>query len=95
MTIIESIWSYNIVKNEDGFYGITDKWDYPQIPKEKRHTSILANPDFDYPTCTLCIGKDGESDIQRCTRDFSHSRFDFIRSEIENIFIASIALTNR
>ena len=24
MTIIESIWSYNIVKNEDGFYGITD-----------------------------------------------------------------------
>ena len=25
MTIIESIWPYNIVINEDGFYGITDK----------------------------------------------------------------------
>lgn len=24
MTIIESLWSFNIVKNEDGFYGITD-----------------------------------------------------------------------
>lgn len=24
MTTIESIWPYNIVKNEDGFYGITD-----------------------------------------------------------------------
>ena len=24
MTIIESIWPYNIVENEDGFYGITD-----------------------------------------------------------------------
>ena len=28
--------------------------------------------------------KDGESQVQRCIRDFSHSRFDFIRSEIEN-----------
>ena len=69
---------------ENGPYGITDTWDYPQIPKEKRHTSILANPDYDYPTCTIWIDKDAESQVQRCIRDFSHSRFDFIRSEIEN-----------
>ena len=67
----------------NGPYGITDTWDYPQIPKEKRHTSILANPDFDYPTCTIWIDKEGESQVQRCIRDFSHSRFDFIRNEIE------------
>ncbi len=67
----------------NGPYGITDTWDYPQIPKEKRHTSILANPDFDYPTTTIWIDKNGESQIQRCIRDISHARFDFIRSEIE------------
>ncbi|MBQ8409949.1 MAG: hypothetical protein IJY39_13900 [Clostridia bacterium] len=68
---------------DNGFYGITDIWDYPQIPQEKRHTSILANPDFDYPTCTVCVDKDGESQVQRCIKDFSHSRFDFIKNEIE------------
>ena len=67
-----------------GPYGISDVWDYPQIPKEKRHTSILSNPDYDYPTCTRWIEKNEESQVQRCIRDFSHSRFDFIRSEIEN-----------
>ena len=70
---------------ENGPYGITDTWDYPQIQKEKRHTSILANPDFDYPTCTIWIDKDGERQVQRCIRDISHTRFDFIRNKIERI----------
>ena len=71
----------------NGSYGITDTWDYPQIPKEKRHTSILANPDFDYPTTTLWIKKDEESQIQRLKKDISHKRFDFIRDEIERLII--------
>ncbi len=68
---------------DNGPYGITDTWDYPQLPKEKRHTSILANPDLDYPTCTFWIDKDGESQVERCTKEFSHSRFDFVREEIK------------
>ncbi len=70
---------------DNGPYGISDTWDYPQIPKEKRHTSILANPDLDYPTCTFWIDQDGESQVQRCERDISHARFDFIRDEIEKL----------
>ncbi len=67
---------------ENGPYGITDTWDYPQLPKEKRHTSILADPDLDYPTCTIWIDQDGESQVQRCIKDISHARFAFIRDEI-------------
>jgi len=69
----------------NGPYGITNTWDYPQIPKEKRHTSILANPDYDYPTCTIWIEKDGESQVQRCMKNFLHARFDFVRDEIGKI----------
>jgi len=67
----------------NGFYGITDIWDYPQIPMEKRHTSILANPDLDYPTLTICVDKNSESRVQYCTKVLAHPRFDFIRSEID------------
>ena len=70
----------------NGPYGISDKWDYPQIPKEKRHTSILADPDLDYPTCTVWIDKNGESARQRLEREVSHTRFDFIRAEIKELF---------
>jgi len=74
---------------DNGPYGITDTWDYPQIPKEKRHTSILADPDFDYPTCTIWVNKEGESWVRRCERNISHKRFDFIRSEIESLLCGS------
>ena len=67
----------------NGLYGISDTWDYPQIPMEKRHTSILANPALDYPTLTICVDKDSESRVQRCIKDLSHPRFDFIRNEID------------
>lgn len=70
---------------ENGAYGITDAWDIPQMPKDKRHTSILANPDYDYPTTTVWIAKDAESQVQRCIRDLSHAGFNFIRDEIERI----------
>lgn len=68
-----------------GPYGFTDVWDYPQFPMEKRHTSILASPDLDYPTATLWCGtNEEESCTDQLRRDLSHSRFDFIRGEIEN-----------
>jgi len=70
---------------DNGAYGINDAVDFPQIPKAKKHTSILANPDFDYPTTTIWIVKDSESMVQRCMKDMSHSIFDFIRNEIERI----------
>ena len=70
---------------DNGAYAITDAWDLPQMPKEKRHTSILANPDYDYPTTTIWIAKDEENWIQRCMKYISHSRFDFVRDEIEKI----------
>ena len=70
---------------DNNAYGISNVWDYPQLPKEKRHTSIFANPDFDYPTTTIWFGKDRESQVQYCLRDFFHKRFDFIRDQIERI----------
>lgn len=67
-------------------YGISDVWeDYPKLPNEKRHTSILANPDFDYPTTTLWFGENEKSQVECYLKDISHSRFDFIRDEIEKI----------
>lgn len=70
---------------DNGAYGTTDVWDLPQMPKEKRHTSILANPDFDYPTTTIWIVKDAESQVQHCLKEFSHTRFAFVRDEIEKM----------
>ena len=67
---------------ESRAYGISDVWDYPQLPKEKRHTSILANPDFDYPTATLWMNKGEESEVDCLLRDLSHERFDFVRDKI-------------
>lgn len=67
---------------ENGYYGISDVWDHPQLPKEKRHTSILSTPEYDYPTCTIWISTEGETHVDRLKRDFSHERFDFIRSKI-------------
>ena len=66
-------------------YGVTDVWDQPTLPKEKRHTSILANPDYDYPTTTMWRGRNRDSQVQCCIQDFSHERFDFIRDEIKEI----------
>ena len=72
---------------EGGAYGTCDAspWDYPKMPKEKRHTSILADPDLDYPTCTLWIPKDWDSQVLCWTKDVSHRRFDFVREEIEKL----------
>ena len=70
---------------DNGAYAITDAWDLPQMPKDKRHTSILGTPDFDYPTTTIWIVKDAESWVQRCMKYIAHSRFDFVRGEIEKI----------
>ena len=70
---------------DNSAYGISNVWDYPQLPNEKRHTSILANPDFDYPTTTIWFGKDRESQVQCCSKAFSHKRFDFFRDQIEKI----------
>ena len=66
-------------------FGVTDVWDQPTLPKEKRHTSILANPDYDYPTTTIWRGRNRDSQVQCCIQDFSHERFDFIRDEIQEI----------
>lgn len=69
----------------NGSYGISDVWDYPQLPPEKRHTSILASPEFDYPTCTFWFSFDGETHTDRVKKDFSHERFDFARDEITKL----------
>jgi transcriptional regulator with XRE-family HTH domain len=68
-----------------GSYGISDVGDAPQLPMSKRHTSLLANPVFDYPTCTFWIDNDEEMQVQHCMKAFFHTRFDFIRSEIEKL----------
>lgn len=70
---------------ENGPYAISDAWDYPQLPKEKRHTSILASPEFDYPTCTFWFSFDGETYMERVKKDFSHKRFDFVKDEIKKL----------
>ena len=70
---------------ENGAYGITDTWDIPEMPKEKRHTSILANPDFDYPTSTIWVVKDAESQVKQCLKEILHDRFDFVREKIDKI----------
>lgn len=72
---------------ETGPYGISDVWDYPQIPKEKRHTSILADPGYDYPTTTIWIDKTTESNVFGITSCFSHSRFDFVRSQVNELLV--------
>lgn len=72
---------------DNGAYGTTDKWDLPQLPKEKRHTSILASPDFDYPTTTVWISKDKESLFEQCKRDVSHAKFDFVRNEVNKLIV--------
>lgn len=69
----------------NGPYGISDVWDYPQLPQEKRHTSILVSPEFDYPTCTFWIVTDDESNMERVRKDFSHERFNFVRNEITKL----------
>lgn len=69
-----------------GPYGFTDVWDYPKFPEEKRHTSILATPELDYPTATLWCGSDeGESYAERLKRDAAHARFDLMREKIETV----------
>jgi len=75
---------------DSGAYGMCDAspWDYPLMPKEKQHTSILADPNLDYPTCTLWIAKDEESQVQCWARDISHKRFDFIREEIQRRIVS-------
>ncbi len=70
---------------QNGPYGISDAWDYPQMPKEKRHTSILADPNYDYPTTTVWINTDSETLVQHHLKIFSGARFDFIRDEVEKI----------
>lgn len=67
---------------ENGFYGISNVWDHPQLPKAKRHTSLLASPDYDYPTTTFWISTDGETHVARIKNDLSHKRFDFIREQL-------------
>ena len=68
---------------DSGFYGISDAFDHPQLPKEKRHTSILAAPELDYPTTTTYINKrDGETQTDLLKKAFSHSRFDFVRDKV-------------
>ena len=70
---------------ENGSYGISDVWDYPQLPKDKRHTSILASPEYDYPTTTFWFSLDGETHTDRVKKDFSHERFDFVRDELTKL----------
>lgn len=69
-----------------GVYGNTDIWGYPLFPKEKRHTSILAKPELDYPTSTYWqSSNEHETYVDVLRRDLSHERFDFIRDRIEEI----------
>lgn len=70
---------------ENGSYGISDVWDYPQLPPDKRHTSILASPEFDYPTCTFWFSFDGETHTDRVEKDLAHERFDFVRDELAKL----------
>ena len=70
---------------KNGLYGISDVWGYPQLPKEKRHTSLLASPEFDYPTTTFCISTEGESHVEHLMRDFSHRKFDFVRDQLSKL----------
>lgn len=72
---------------ETGCYSISDVWEYPQLPKEKRHTSILANPDYDYPTTTISMDVDEENhQLKQLMSDLDHPEFDFIREEIQKLF---------
>ncbi len=70
----------------NGPYGISDVGDYPPLPIEFRHTSILASPEFGYPTATWWVGRE-EKDFysDRFREDISHQRFDFIRDEIADL----------
>lgn len=67
---------------DNGAYGISDAFDYPQLPKEKRHTSILATPELDHPTLTFWVKKGKESQSDLLKNAFSHSRFDFVRGKV-------------
>lgn len=75
---------------ENGAYAISDVWDYPQLPTEKRHTSILAAPEFDYPTTTFWIAVDAESLFDCMKRDFSQKRFDFVREAVTELTKARV-----
>lgn len=70
---------------ENGSYGISDVWDYSQLPKDKRHTSILASPEYDYPTTTFWFSFDEETHTDRVKKVFSHERFDFVRDELTKL----------
>lgn len=75
---------------ESGAYGISDVWDLPQLPAEKRHTSVLASPEFDYPTTTLWISVDAEPLFDCIKRDFYQERFDFVRDAITELIEARV-----
>jgi len=67
----------------NGFYAMNDVHEgIGLLPKEKRHTSILASPEFDWPTTTSCVAMDEESTTERIKCRLSHERFDFVRDEI-------------
>jgi len=70
----------------NGPYSISDVGDYPQLPAKFRHTSLLASPEFGYPTTTFWAGRE-EKDFysDRFKQDISHQRFDFIRDKIADI----------
>lgn len=72
---------------QSGPYGYTDVWGYPLLPAEKRHTSLLGDPALDYPTTTVWQNNDeSESYTDKLKKEISHSRFDFIRSEMDAIW---------
>ncbi len=69
-----------------GGYCYTDEQNLPKLPMEKRHTSLLASPEFDYPTCVNWYRPDAEeSYVERLKKDLSHPRFDFIRGELDGL----------
>ena len=56
--------------------------DRPELPLEKRHSSILAKPELDYPTATLWFDSEDCNDCTEVEKAFAEKRFDFVREKI-------------
>ena len=73
-----------------GYYRYDEKFGEPVLPKEKRHTSILARPELDYPTMTSSFGYNDVGGIKTVTARVKDAvkdeRFAFIHDEVKELF---------
>ena len=81
MINVESIWPYNIVKNEDGFYGITDNAGKLIVPCIMDEISNSKDDEIglDYWTDFFCVLL-----IKNCKYGFFTKNGKFIEPAYEN-----------